>query len=74
MEQRSTWRALNRVRSDRIPGDPADPLANVRSLADCLEEWAALRRCTSPDSPVAAEPQTAAGHTSTTIHEEPLPC
>jgi hypothetical protein len=73
MEQRTAG-TLNTNRSDHPSGDPADPLANVWCLADCLEEWAVLHRRAVPVPPVVVESQTEAGHPFTTIHPEPQPC
>jgi hypothetical protein len=68
MEQRASQRPWTPSRS--ADPDAADPLANVRSLADCVEEWAALHRRAIPVPPVAVEPRTEAGDTSTTNHQE----
>jgi hypothetical protein len=74
MEQRSTRLPQKRAKPECPSGDPADLLPNVRSIADCLKEWTALRRRAIPVALAAVELRTEAGTTSNTNNQEPLPC
>ena len=73
MEQHHSRGRLTQHRSTRPAGDATDPLANVRSIAECLDELSRHRQRSYSSVP-AAEPAAAIPLTSTPFTEELHSC